>query len=90
VCEHAVDRGWAYERRPARPEAAQRIRFRHTYVRGEQSTAGTSDLSTRRSVPMADRLVGELDAWSRRADGTGEPDLVFAHHPHTGRPIDPG
>jgi integrase len=68
--------------------AAQRIRVRHTYVRGEYSTAGKSDLSTRRSVPMADRLVGELDAWSRRTNWTGELDLVFAH-PHTGRPIDP-
>jgi integrase len=68
--------------------AAQRIRVRHTYVRGEYSTAGKSDLSTRRSVPMADRLVGELDAWSRRTSWTGELDLVFAH-PHTGRPVDP-
>jgi hypothetical protein len=32
---------------------------------------------------MADRLVGELDAWSRRTNWTGELDLVFAH-PHTG------
>ena len=37
---------------------------------------------------MADRLVGELDAWSRRTNWTGELDLVFAH-PHTGRPVDP-
>ena len=37
---------------------------------------------------MADRLVGELDAWSRRTNWTSELDLVFAH-PHTGRPIDP-
>jgi integrase len=68
--------------------AAQRIRVRHAYVRGEYSTAGKSDLSTRRSVPMADRLVGELDAWSRRTNWTSETDLVFAH-PYTGRPIDP-
>ncbi len=33
--------------------AAQRIRVGHTYVRGEYSSAGESDLSTRRSVPMA-------------------------------------
>ena len=44
--------------------AAQRIRVRNTFVRGEHSTDGKSDLSTRRSVPMADRLAGELDRWS--------------------------
>ena len=46
--------------------AAQRIRVRHTYARGEYSSAGKSDLSTRRSVPMADRLVGELDVTTSR------------------------
>jgi len=40
---------------------AQRIRVRNTFVRGEYSTDGKSDLSTRRSAPMADRLAGELD-----------------------------
>ena len=67
--------------------AAQRIRVRHTYVRGEYSSEGKSDLSTRRSVPMADRLVGELDAWSRRTNWTSELDLVFAHRtPAADRP----
>jgi integrase len=32
--------------------AAQRIRVRNTFVRGEHSTDGKSDLSTRRSVPL--------------------------------------
>ena len=63
--------------------SAQRIRVRNTFVRGEHSTDGKSDLSTRRSVPMADRLAGELDRWSRRTEYGGDDDLVFAH-PQTG------
>ena len=65
----------------------QRIRVRNTFVRGEHSTAGKSDLSTRRSVPMADRLAGELDRYSRRTEYNGEDDLVFAH-PELGTPVD--
>ena len=45
---------------------AQRIRVRNAWVRGEHSAEGKSDLSTRRSVPMADRLARELDRWSQR------------------------
>jgi integrase len=67
--------------------AAQRIRVRNTFVRGEHSTDGKSDLSTRRSVPMADRLAGELDRWSQRTEYRGDGDLVFAH-PQTGSPLD--
>ncbi len=66
---------------------AQRIRVRNTYVRGERSTEGKSDLSTRRSVPMADRLAGELDRYSQRTEYHGDGELVFAH-PQTGRPLD--
>jgi integrase len=66
---------------------AQRIRVRNTYVRGEHSTDGKSDLSTRRSVPMADRVARELDAWSRRTAYGTDDDLVFAH-PQTGRELD--
>lgn len=66
---------------------AQRIRVRNTFVRGEHSTEGKSDLSTRRSVPMADRLAGELDGWSRRTAYAGDDDLVFAH-PEKGTPLD--
>jgi integrase len=66
---------------------AQRIRVRNTFVRGEHSARGKSDLSTRRSVPMADRLVGELDRWSQRTVYCGEDELVFAH-PQTGSPLD--
>jgi integrase len=65
----------------------QRIRVRSSYVRGEHSSHGKSELSTRRSVPMGDRLARELDAWSQRTIYRGDDDLVFAH-PHTGRPLD--
>lgn len=36
---------------------AERIRVRNAWVRGEHSAERKSDLSTRRSVPMADRLA---------------------------------
>jgi len=60
---------------------------RNTFVRGEHSSEGKSDLSTRRSVPMADRLAGELDRWSKRTEYRSDGDLVFAH-PQTGHPLD--
>jgi integrase len=66
---------------------AQRVRVRHPYVRGEFSSEGKSDLSTRRSVPMADRVAVELDRWSRRSEYTADDDLVFAH-PQSGKPLD--
>jgi integrase len=67
--------------------AAQRIRVRNTFVDGEHSSVGKSDLSTRRSVPLADRLAGELDRWSQRTIYGRDDDLVFAH-PQLGRPLD--
>ena len=67
--------------------AVQRIRVRNTFVRGEHSGEGKSELSTRRSVPMTDRLAGELDTWSQRTVYHGDDDLVFAH-PQTGNPLD--
>jgi integrase len=66
---------------------AQRLRVRSAYVLGEHSTAGKSDLSTRRSVPMADRLARELDRWSQRSLFSDDDDLLFAH-PQTGNPLD--
>jgi integrase len=66
---------------------AQRIRVRNTFVRGEHSTDGKSDLSIRRSVPMADRLAGELDRWSKRTAYKTDDDLVFAH-PQKGTALD--
>jgi integrase len=67
--------------------AAQRIRVRNTVVRGEHSSQGKSDLSTRRSVPLADRLAGELDCWSQRTVYGADDDLVFAH-PQLGVALD--
>jgi integrase len=67
--------------------AAQRIRVRNAWVRGEHSAEGKSDLSTRRSVPTADRLARELDRWSQRTLYGADDDLVFAH-PQSGRPLD--
>lgn len=66
---------------------AQRIRVRMAYVRGEHSSEGKSDLSTRRSVPMTDHLAGELHRWSTRTPYNADDDLVFAH-PQSGRPLD--
>jgi integrase len=66
---------------------AQRIRVRNAYVRGEHSREGKSDLSTRRSVPMADRLRAGLLEWRSRSQYLGDDDLVFAH-PALGTPLD--
>jgi integrase len=66
---------------------AQRIRVRKPYVRGQHSTDGKSELSTRRSVPLATRLARELDGWSRRSPYNAEESLVFAH-PTKGTPLD--
>jgi integrase len=67
---------------------AQRLRVRNAYVLGEHSAAGKSELSTRRSIPMSDRLARELDRWSQRTAFSGGDDLVFAH-PETGTALDP-
>lgn len=63
--------------------------MRQTWRRVEFSGRGKSDLSTRRSVPMADRVLAELDAWSKRSLYTADEDLVFAH-PQLGTPLDGG
>jgi integrase len=67
--------------------AAQRIRVRNAWVRGEHSGEGKSDLSTRRSVPLSDRLVHELKKWRLRTVFGADEDLVFAH-PDLGTPLD--
>jgi len=66
---------------------AQRIRVRNAWVRYEHSGEGKSDLSTRRSVPMTDRLAAELKRWRLRTVFSDEDDLVFAH-PELGVPLD--
>lgn len=67
---------------------ASRVRVRNAFVRGEHSSEGKSELSTRRSVPMADWLAHELAAWRERTQFGHDDDLVFAH-PQLGRPLDP-
>jgi integrase len=66
---------------------SRRLRVRNTFVRGEHSSDGKSDLSTRRSVPLASRLARELKLWSRRTAYDNDDDLVFAH-PTKGTPLD--
>jgi integrase len=66
---------------------SQRIRIRNAFVRGEHSGEGKSELSTRRSVPMTDRLMSELKQWRDRSAFRGNGQLVFAH-PELGTPLD--
>jgi integrase len=67
---------------------AHRVRVRNAFVRGEHSSEGKSDLSTRRSVPMADWLAHQLELWRTRTAFDHDDDLVFAH-PQLGKPLDP-
>ncbi len=62
---------------------AQRIRVRRNVVRGE---FGTPKSNRGRSVPLADRLGGELDRLHRASAYQADGDLVFAN-PQTGRPL---
>jgi integrase len=64
---------------------ARRVRIRRNFVRGEFGTPKSKRSS--RSVPLADRLAGELDRLHRETNWPADDDLVFAH-PHTGKPID--
>src|SRR5918912_1561320 len=64
--------------------SASRVRVAESYTRG----AFDSPKSHRgRSVPMADRLAGELERHFQRSDHRGDQDLVFAH-PATGHVLD--
>ena len=64
---------------------AARIRVRRNYVRGEFGTP-KSRRSTR-SVPLADRVAGELDRHFQQSAFQGDHDLVFGH-PENGAPLD--
>jgi integrase len=64
---------------------AGRVRVRRNYVRGEFGAPKSRRSS--RSVPLADRLMAELDAQHRRSRFRGDDDLVFAH-PLLGKPLD--
>ena len=67
---------------------AQRVRVRNAWVRYEHSGEGKSDLSTQRSVPMSDRLVGELQALAT-ADGLRRRRGPGLRAPRAGRPAGP-
>jgi len=64
---------------------ARRVRVRRNFVRGEFGTPKSKRSS--RSVPLADRVAGELDWLHQETVYRREDHLVFAH-PHTGKPID--
>ena len=64
---------------------ARRVRVRRNFVRGEFGTPKSKRSS--RSVPLADRLAGELDQLHQETAYARDDELVFAH-PHTGKPID--
>jgi integrase len=63
---------------------AGRIRVRQTYVRGEVGVPKSRRSS--RSVPLADRLAGELEHQFQRSDYQEDDALVFGN-PQTGKAI---
>ncbi|MGH2984569.1 MAG: tyrosine-type recombinase/integrase [Solirubrobacterales bacterium] len=65
--------------------SASRIRVRQSYVRGEFGTPKSRRSS--RSVPLVDRVAGELDRHFQQSSYQGDDDLVFCH-PETGAPLD--
>jgi integrase len=62
-----------------------RVRVRRNYVRGEWGTPKTKRGS--RSIPLADRLAGELERHYRRSAYQTDEDLVFCH-PERGTVLD--
>jgi integrase len=63
---------------------AGRIRVRQNYVRGEYGTPKSRRSS--RSVPMADRVAGELERLFQASARQSDDDLVFAD-PNSGGPL---
>ncbi len=64
---------------------ARRIRVADNFTRGRIDSPKSHE---GRSVPMADRLAGELERHFQRSDFVGDDDLVFCH-PETGNVLDP-
>lgn len=64
---------------------AGRIRVRQSYVRNEFGSPKSRRSS--RSVPLADRVAGELERHFQASAYQGDDDLVFCH-PETGAPLD--
>jgi integrase len=65
--------------------ASARVRVRQSFVRGEFGAPKSRRSS--RSVPLADRVAGELDRHFKASAYQGDDDLVFCH-PDSGRPLD--
>jgi integrase len=64
---------------------AGRLRVRRNYTRQKFGTPKSRRSS--RSVPMTDRVAGELERHFRRSAFQADDDLAFCH-PHTGAPLD--
>lgn len=64
---------------------AMKVRVRHAYLRGHLTTPKTN--RSVRAIPLASRLVTELDAHHRSTAWNLDGDYVLAH-PNTGRPMD--
>jgi integrase len=64
---------------------AQRIRVRRNFTRQQFGTPKSKRSS--RSVPMEDRVGGELERHFQRSEYQTDQDLVFCH-PQTGAPLD--
>jgi integrase len=62
-----------------------RIRVRRNYTR--QAFGKPKSKRSSRSVPMTDRVAGELERHFKRTAFDADEDLVFPH-PHTGGPLD--
>jgi integrase len=66
---------------------ARRVRVADNYPRGRYDRVEATKSHLVRSIPMADRLAGELDRHFQASVWKADDDLVFCH-PHTGRPYD--
>jgi integrase len=64
---------------------ASRVRVRRNYTR--QSFGTPKSRRSSRSVPMTDRVAGELERHFQGSAFQADDDLVFCH-PHAGRPLD--
>jgi integrase len=67
--------------------AARRVRVADNYPRGRYDRVERTKSHLVRSVPLADRLAGELDRHFKASAWQSDDDLVFCH-PQTGRPYD--
>lgn len=66
--------------------AAQKVRVVRTFVRGREDTPKSE--TSRRDVPLADRVARELQRLWERTPYQDDSDPVFAHPAGTGLPLD--